>query len=597
MTSDNISVVKFEAAPKPTAVEVKGQDYYSWGEDNYYPQYLLDCLDESGKHGAIVTGKVHFVVGRGFVLDEGIDPETESKITTLLSGINENDSADDLLYKHASDLEVFGAFAVEVIPRKDKKGWATLNHIGIEKLRWNKDKTRIFYSECWAKKGETYYKPKEDEIKEKKLFNPKTFSGIYIFTQYRPGQAVYPKPEYIGCMKYISIDIQIATFHDSNLANGFAAGTMISFNNGTPTQEEQKLIDKKVKSKFNGVDNAGQTVIVFSDGKDSAPTIVPLQSNNFDKLFDTLNARSEQEIFTGHKVTSPMLFGIKTEGQLGGATELQEAWELLKNGYVNAKQRMILGVYNWLFSLNGLGKPLSIEDIEPIGFTLTESGLLQVLTKDEIRARMGEAPSEKPANEKTQKTLNALNSLSPLVATKVLETMTEDEIRALAELPPAVPGTLPTQMGKQLTDDEKIELFASRGIEKSKFKIHFSEDVEDKDDSLKKEMAFYRQHFEKDDLLNPPSLSNAPAVSVKVMWSYELRASAPDLVPGGTSRPFCKKMVSLDRLYNRADIDFISSKLGYDVWKMRGGFYHNPKLDITTDYCRHVWKQNIVSNG
>jgi hypothetical protein len=36
----------------------------------------------------------------------------------------------------------------------------------------------------------------------------------------------------------------------------------------------------------------------------------------------------------------------------------------------------------------------------------------------------------------TSKTNDALNTLSPLVATKVLETMTINEVRALASLPP-----------------------------------------------------------------------------------------------------------------------------------------------------------------
>ena len=37
-----------------------------------------------------------------------------------------------------------------------------------------------------------------------------------------------------------------------------------------------------------------------------------------------------------------------------------------------------------------------------------------------------------------QKTINSLNAMSPLVATKVLETLTTDEIRALAGLAPSI---------------------------------------------------------------------------------------------------------------------------------------------------------------
>lgn len=556
MTDDNVQVIKFEAVQLPTFVENTNVDYVSFGEYNGYPQYLLELFNRSGKHNAIVTGKVHYIKGRGFYLDEGLDQKIKDKIQALIKNINEYDSLDDLLYKNTTDLELFAGLAIEVIPRRDGKGWASLNHIDRSTVRVSKDKKTIFVCDNWVDPKNSqnkYYKPKDEEIKKLKAFNPKTFSGVFLFDQYRPGMGVYPLPEYLGCIPYIECDIQIANFHLNNLRNGFSAGTLISFNGGQPDAEKAKVIEGKIKGKHAGTDNAGSTVIVFSNGKDSAPTIIPLQSNNFDKLWDTLNQTSQQEIFTGHKITSPLLFGIKTEGQLGGNTELREAWELFKNGYVSSKQQMLLSCFNYLFSLNGLGEPLSIKDIEPIGFDLSEQYLLQVLTKDEVREMLGRKP---------------LSS----------EQVTE---------------SAPVQMKTEFSDDEKIEMFSSFGEEKSKYKIHSSVDIEDRDDSYIKELEFHssRQKFAEE----KPNAS-APTASVKVMWSYELRASAPPLQPGGSSRPFCKKMISLDRLYTRQDIDTISSKLGYDVWKMRGGFYHNPELDVTTDYCRHIWKQNVVSN-
>jgi hypothetical protein len=417
-------------------------------------------------------------------------------------------------------------------------------------VRVSKDKKTIFVCDKWAEKDNIYFKPKKEDIKVLKAFNPETFSGVFLFDQYRPGAGVYPLPEYLGCIPYIEIDIQIANFHLNNLKNGFSAGTMISFNNGQPDAAKAGVIEKKLKAKHAGTDNAGGLVIVFSDGKDSAPTITPLASNNFDKLWDTLNEKSQQEIFTGHKVTNGILFGIENTSQLGGNTgnEIRVSWELLKNGYVMAKQQMLLGCFNYLFSLNGLGQPLLIKDIEPVGFELSEEGLFKALTINEIRERLGEKPLSQ-----------------------------DQQVQS------------PVQMSTELSDDEKIELFNTFGEPKSKYKIHSSVDIEDRDDSYAKELDFHKQRFADEKTVTP-------SVTTKVMWSYELRSTAPPLQPGGTSRPFCKKLISLDRLYTRSDIDTISARVGYDVWKMRGGFYHNPQLDVTTDYCRHIWKQNIVSN-
>jgi hypothetical protein len=99
MGEDSIQVVKFEAVQLPTFEETKTEEYVKFGKDNGYPQYLLELFNRSSNHNAIVTGKVHYIKGRGFYLNEGIEPNLEEKIKELVKNINYNDSADDLLYK------------------------------------------------------------------------------------------------------------------------------------------------------------------------------------------------------------------------------------------------------------------------------------------------------------------------------------------------------------------------------------------------------------------------------------------------------------------------------------------------------------------
>jgi hypothetical protein len=77
------------------------------------------------------------------------------------------------------------------------------------------------------------------------------------------------------------------------------------------------------KTNFQDLKNAGKFMLAFNDSKENEPSIVDLSGTELDKHFDLLNKTVQQEIFSGHKVTSPMLFGVKTEGQLGGRAELQ----------------------------------------------------------------------------------------------------------------------------------------------------------------------------------------------------------------------------------------------------------------------------------
>lgn len=575
MTKENISVMHFAAHEMPTYDEVidKKLNYVKFGKYNDWPQYLIKLFNNSAKHNAIVTGKVQYICGGGF--------ESE---TPLPENITDCDTTDDLLFKVCTDLEVFSGIAIQVIPNKAKTGWAQLAHIDISKIRTSKDRSRIFWCDKWSEEKNEFFKPKDDDIKELPLFNPKTFSGVYLYTQYRVGMCTYPLPEYIGSVAYISIDVEISNFHNKNINTGFSAGTMISFNNGTPGPEEISNIEKKIKSKFTGTDKAGEIVLTFSDGKDSAPTIIPLMSNNFGDLWNTLNQTAQQEIFTGHKVVSPMLFGIKTEGQLGGSNELLTAWELFKNGYVANKQKILEDIFNYLFSLNKYPE-VKIKAIEPIQFNLSENNLMQVYTKDELREKLG-LPITDTGKSAAQATLDALNTLSPLVATKVLEAMTPDEIRSLAALGPSVQA--PVQMKANISEDDLISEFAGCGVDSTKIKVLHSFDVCNKIESFSRETEIFKEAFEK------KTVAGSPVKGIKILYSYALRNDAPSLIPGGSSRPFCKKMMALNRLYTRAEIDMISAKLGYDVFDRRGGFYHDPENDVTTNFCRHTWRQNVI---
>lgn len=73
----------------------------------------------------------------------------------------------------------------------------------------------------------------------------------------------------------------------------------------------------------------------------------------------------------------------------------------------------------------------------------------------------------------------------------------------------------------------------------------------------------------------------------RVMYSYEGPKDSKN-------RPFCAKMMDLDRYYPRTDIEAISRRLGYSVFDRRGGFYTKPGTNDTTPYCRHRWESHLV---
>jgi hypothetical protein len=341
----------------------------------------------------------------------------------------------------ALDIELFGGCYLHIIKSKDKKGIAEVYHLDYCNLRTNKDNSKIYYSEHWLNDdGSDNMSIKPDQIKEYPAYGSKDYEkgkeGVLYYKQYRPNIETYTLPEYIGAVPAIITDAEIANYHRASIQNGFMGGTMVTFMNGVPSDEEMSTIEKQMKKKFTGTDRANSLVIDFVDDPARAPQIQQLTGNDFDKRYDALNKTIQEEIFVGHKVTSPMLFGVRTEGQLGGRNEMATAFQLFQNTYITPKQDAIEQILN---ELVGLKNKVTFIPIEPVMPEFSEATLATILTKDEMREIIGRKPLD--VNTNANAVNDAINTLSPLVANKVLESMTPNEIRALVSLPAKEEGT------------------------------------------------------------------------------------------------------------------------------------------------------------
>jgi DNA-binding Lrp family transcriptional regulator len=171
--------------------------------------------------------------------------------------------------------------------------------------------------------------------------------------------------------------------------NNFVGGTIISFYNGEPTAEEQESIERQIKDKFTGTNNANSIVLNFADSRDRGVEIQQLNGNDFDKRFDILNKTVQREIYAGHQVTDPALFGIKEDGIFTSRNQLVDSFELFQNTYINNRQQFIERVFNELASLQGLSNRLYIQDTEPISVQFSEMTVTSVMTQEEIREKVG----------------------------------------------------------------------------------------------------------------------------------------------------------------------------------------------------------------
>jgi hypothetical protein len=381
----------------PVMLENRSGKYITYGFANEYPYYLLDNYRRSSKHNAIVNGKVNYIMGGGWQAGDDLTVEQQARFIKFFDGMSSTEDLNDITEKLVLDLEIFNGFAVAVT--WSKLGTiAKMEHVPFEKIRVDKEE-KMFQVADWYNDDMMQLFPKIGDIEKIPAFDPENRLGkqLFYYRVYAAGVKHYPLPEYIGGNAWIEADVQVANFHNNNLRNNFWGGYLINFNNGIPTPEEQGDIERQIKRKFSGTDNAGRFVVTFNDEAANAPTLEPLTPSDMDKQFEVLNKSIQQEIFIAHRVTNPMLFGVKTEGQLGGRNELVEAYELFKATYVNDRVRKVERMINYLGSFNGV-EGMELIPVEPITERLSEQALLQIMTQDELREKAGLQPLEKPAD-------------------------------------------------------------------------------------------------------------------------------------------------------------------------------------------------------
>ena len=601
LPKDGIAFKQGFESKLPEYKVVNGKDYVMYGENNRYPDYLLEMYQRSAKHNAIVNGKVNYITGKGFTYDATkVQGEQLAELNKLMDNPNPYDDLDDILYKTTLDFEIFNGFALEIVWNLQGR-ISQIAHKNFGNIRRTPEGDKFYYADDWKEFGEPEglctYEP----------FNPEKRLGkqIYYYCSYAPSVRYYPVPEYLGALAYIETDARIANYHVNNLRNGFLGGFLFNFNNGVPSDEEQRDIKRQLLRQMKG-DDGERIVVNFNDTQDTGLKIEPLNANDLDKQFNILNETIQTEIFVAHRVTSPMLFGVRVSGQLGGRGELIEAYELFKAVYVNDRVQKLERVFNYLFSFNGLAV-LEIEPTDPITERLSENSLVQIMTKNELREKAGLPPIEEidPAKEaqnfsnvefrKEKQELELFQkfgvdsgSFVELKARPMrygFELMEQDFASEYAELD--------AEILKLIEKDPAIT--SDKIAEKTKQSIKVISDrisalIEAKAINIRGALKELGESAK--DFIKPRNPDGVPLV--QVMYKYDvLPEYGPQKLISG-SREFCVKMIDLARYYTREDINQISQIMGYSVWERKGGWYTKPGTEQHYPSCRHTWMQVLV---
>ena len=168
-------------------------------------------------------------------------------------------------------------------------------------------------------------------------------------------------------MTDIATDIEISSYHLSQLKNGLTPNLVIQMNDGTPSAIEKNAIYQDVTSAFSGTENASKVMMFFNSGPENKADITTLAPTG-DDYFLQLNSRIEQRVLIGHQISSPKLLGIyNTEAsiQIGNnKDEILTAYELFKQQIIIPNTKALLKPFNKLFKYKGGQGDLFIEPIK-----------------------------------------------------------------------------------------------------------------------------------------------------------------------------------------------------------------------------------------
>jgi len=330
--SNIVSLKLSEYVAKSDAERVDRKGWVNYGADNDFPQYLRDLSHESPVHGSLVVAIGDMIAGKGIESEQ-----YQAELDAL--------DIDALTYACAHDLKLFGGFFIEVIWSNDRTVISKLNAIPFEECRIavNQDddsEIGIFHSYDWSntrkKKNTPEFIPRYNYLTRAE--EPRQIYWCFTFT----GSDTYPRPDYWSAINYIELDKQISIFHINQISNGLFPSTIINFYNGqaTPEQKQQMMMDWE--NKMSGARNAGKVVMFFNERDQPKTEITPFPVNDADKQYQLMDTTATQKIITAHRVTTPLLFGIReTSGFGSNKDEMTTGLEIFNKQVIEPYQEKI----------------------------------------------------------------------------------------------------------------------------------------------------------------------------------------------------------------------------------------------------------------
>jgi len=529
-TKGGVHVINLSTYNRPQISEDKKKDWVNYGQDNNYYQYLIDLYTNSTTNNAIINGVSGMIYGKGL---DALDSSTKTDEYAAMRSIFH----DKCLKKVALDLKLLGEASFQVLYKDGKVVRA--EHFPRQTLRAEKcneegEIEAYYYFHDWGKLKPTD-KPKR--IASFGFGNGKE-PEIEIIKKYVSGYDYYCPVDYQGGLAYAELENEVSDYLINDVKNGFSGTKVVNFNNGVPDREKQMQIKNDVMHKLTG--SRGEKVIIaFNNNAESKTTVDDIPLNDAPAHYEYLSNECSNKLMVAHRITSPLLLGIRTgnNGLGNNADEIKTASLLFQNVTIKPYQDLIIDSIDQILSVNGISLKLYFKTSQPLEFIETDNAITDEAREEETGVKLSK---EDFPDDKMFELLDEFGEEENL-----------DDWVLVDE------GPVDYDQEEAL---DKIIGLASTGSARPNAKSDQDGEVD--------------------------------GTNFKVRYQY-----AP-LQVGANSREFCKKMVSAKKIYRKEDIKQMSKRAVNAGWGLAGADTYDIWLYKGGGGCHHFWmRKTYMAKG
>jgi hypothetical protein len=513
--------------------------WVNFGVNNLFPQYLRELAQTGAVHGSLCISIGDMIAGKN--LEAGV---YNRRLTEL--------DAYEVFYGCAHDYKKYGGFYMEVIYTYDRESVARLRHIPFEECRLgvsgeDEEIGGVWHSNDWAAPKRKRNKPEFIPLYNvaKKSEEPRQ---IYYCFNYTSGQ-FYPRPDYYSAINSIELAKEISVYHINNIVNGLMPSFIVSMFQGAPDPDQQNDIKRDWERELTGAKNAGKFIMTFNERDTPKPDIITFPLSDADKQYQFLSTESTSLIMVAHRVTTPLLFGIRDVATGFGSNkdEMAVGLEIFTNQVIEPAQRKISKAFEEVLSFEMPGIKITVVPNTPLKMQVATAVTPALAAQFEAEKKKDCCSAEGENVE-----------LSSEVA---------EELIALGEDAPE---------GYILIDS---------------YEVDYENDDLENEELLKIEAHELAVSTGSAKAMAPSDQDETNYAGVTFMTRYRYFGRS------SSNRPFCAKMLAADKLYRKEDIEAMENKAVNPKWGPNGTDYYSIWLYKGGGNCNHAWRKETFINA